>query len=222
MSDDRFTVRRFSDDFARILRERILSGELTPGDRLNEVKLAAHYGISRSPIREALQALSGEGLVTFVPGRGAFVGGLTVVEIREIGQIREALESYAVRLVATSATPEQLDGLAKSVDVIDHAGDNDPECAQRDFHAEVLRLAGNGRLEQHAATVATLLRAARSRSATIPGRVDNAAQEHQVILEALRLGDVDAAADAMQAHIRKATDNACAAMEATEERPQPD
>lgn len=197
-----FSVRRFSDDVARILRERILSGDLEPGTRLNEVHLAEQYGISRSPIREALQALSGEGLVTFVAGRGAFVGGLTAEEVRELGQVRAALESHAARLVAEDSSPASLAALEGSIVVDESAGDVD------DFHATLLRLSGNQRLEQLGLSIVSQLRLARSQSATRAGRVAEAVDEHRAVLEAIRSADPDGAARAMRDHVARATASA--------------
>lgn len=207
-----FQQRRFSDDFARLLRVRILSGELEAGQRLNEVQLSKEYGISRSPIREALQALAGEGLVRFVAGRGAFVGGLTVQEARDLGGVREALETHAVGMVVDRLDPGALAMLRASVDVLDGGYLDEDDAA--DFHSTILRLTGNSRLENHAASVTAHLRLARSRSATREGRVAAASAEHRTILAAIESGDRTAAVEAMRVHIRRATDNACAALEA--------
>lgn len=207
-----FQVRRFSDDFARILRERILTGALAAGERLNEVQLSKEFGISRSPIREALQALSGEGLVQFVAGRGAFVGGLTAEEARDLGAVREALETHAVGVVASRLDERALALLEQSLSV-DEAGYVDGGQGTLDFHATILRLTENSRLEQAALSVAAHLRLARSRSATRPGRVAEASDEHRVIFEALRRGRREAAVEAMRVHIQKATENACAALQ---------
>src|SRR5689334_16840640 len=84
------------------LKADILDGTLRPGDPLGEVDLATRIGVSRTPVREALQRLAMEGLVTWVPGRGAFVSGLSVPDIVELFQLREALESHSARLAAAS------------------------------------------------------------------------------------------------------------------------
>lgn len=204
MSDTGFTVRRFSDDFAKLLRGRILSGDLQPGERLNEVHLAERYGISRSPIREALQALAGEGLVTFVAGRGAFVHELTSDEVTNLGEIREALESQAARLAAERATPEQLARLADSA-AVDGVLDTD---GSTDFHAVLLNVAGNPRLEFLGVSTAARLRIARTQSAADPDRVALATAEHREILDAIRAGDPDAAGAAMREHVARATESA--------------
>jgi DNA-binding GntR family transcriptional regulator len=205
VSDSRFTVRRFADDFVPLLRNRILSGELEEGERLNEVKLAEQYGISRSPIREGLQALAAEGLVRLVPGRGAFVTAMTPEEVRELGQLREAIESHAARLVAESADPQAIETLARSVDLLENLD------AATDFHTVLLQVAGNSRLEQTGLSIAARLRLARSRSATRPGRLDEAAEEHRAIIDAIRTGDPDIAGAAMRAHIARATESAVSA-----------
>lgn len=211
--DGGFRLRRFSDDFARILRERILAGELEAGSRLNEVQLSKEFGISRSPIREALQALAGEGLVTFVAGKGAFVGGITAQEARDLGAVREALETHAVGIVADRIDDAALAAL-EAVLAVDESGYADGGVGRIDFHATLLRLSGNERLEHAAMVVAAHLRLARSRSATQPGRVSDASGEHRLILEALRAGDRQGAIDAMRLHLQRATENACAALAA--------
>jgi DNA-binding GntR family transcriptional regulator len=203
-----FTVRRFSDDFARILRDRILSGDLKAGQRLNEVRLSETYGISRTPIREALQALAAEGLVLLVAGRGAYVGGLTADEVRELGQVREALESQAARMVAADAAEADLARLEATVGAAGSGAE------QEDFHAVLLSITGNRHLEQLGSATAAKLRLARSHSATRPGRVDEAISEHRAILQAIRAGDPAAAESAMRAHIEQATANAAAVAEA--------
>lgn len=206
-----FRQRRFSDDFAKLLRARILSGELDAGQRLNEVQLAKEYGISRSPIREALQALAGEGLVQFTAGKGAFVGGLTVADARDLGGVREALETHAVGIVVDRLDAESLAMLRAAVDVLEgsYAADDD----RFDFHGTILRLSGNPQLEQHAASVTAHLRLARSRSAATTGRIAEARGEHGTIFAAMERGDRHAAIEAMRSHIQRATQNACAVLE---------
>lgn len=202
VSEQSFTVRRFSDDLTRILRERILTGDLGAGERLNEVKLAEQYGISRSPVREAIQVLAAEGLVHLVAGRGAFVGGFDADEVRELGQVREAIECHAARLITERASESDIAELERSVDELE---DTDPD---EDFHRVLLRLSRNSRLEQLGTSVAAQLRLARSRSAQRPGRLAEAAAEHRQIIAAIRTGDVDRAAAAMRAHVSAATESA--------------
>lgn len=206
MSDGEFTVRRFSDDFAKLLRGRILGGDLQPGERLNEVHLAERYGISRSPIREALQALSGEGLVTFVAGKGAFVQELTAQEVINLGEVREALETQAARLVAVRATADQLDELERSASITDDPNGEGPSA----FHLVLFRIAGNPRLELIGVSTAQRLRLARARSASDGQRLVQATAEHHEVVAALRAHDPDRASALMRDHIKRATESAAA------------
>lgn len=204
-----FRFRRFSDDFAQILRERIGQGELRSGERLNEVQLAREFGISRSPIREALQALAGEGLVEFVAGKGAYIGGISVQEVRDLGAVREALETHAVRIISDEIGADGIAALQASLDI---AGGYRSHVQDLDFHETILRLTGNARLEQSATAVAAQLRLARSRSAQCPGRIAEARQEHRAIIAAIQEGDRGTAVGQMRAHIQRATHNACLAL----------
>ncbi len=93
------------------IRELILTRRLEPGERLNQSRLAEQLGISRTPVREALQKLASEGLVTFSPYRGATVAEFSPSELDDIYSIRIALEGYCARLAAPQITDEQLDQL---------------------------------------------------------------------------------------------------------------
>src|SRR4051794_27841584 len=89
-----------------VLRERILDGTIRPGERLNEVTLAAALGISRGPLREAIQRLTSEGLLTVISHRGAFVRTFSRAEVVELYELRAALELHAVRLACDRASDE--------------------------------------------------------------------------------------------------------------------
>ncbi len=100
-----------SNQSEAVLRELILSGELPPGSRLNEVELAASLGISRGPLREAIQRLVAEGLLTLIAHRGAHVRTFHPEELRDLYELREALETHGCKLAATRATEAQLNQL---------------------------------------------------------------------------------------------------------------
>lgn len=90
------------------LREHILIGNLAPGSALSEYQLAEQFGVSRTPVRDALRRLEGRGLVRFVPGTGAFVRDLNARDVVEISEVRNPLESLAARAAATHGVPEEL------------------------------------------------------------------------------------------------------------------
>jgi len=112
---------QLTDRVCAALREAITSGRLAPEERIKQERIAAELGVSRTPVREALHLLEREGLVRLVPRRGAIVQGFTAADVRELYELREALESQSARLCAARATPPQrleLKRLAEQVDVL--------------------------------------------------------------------------------------------------------
>ena len=205
----------FSDRVERALRDRILHGEVAPGERLNEVEIAGELGVSRGPIREALQRLASDGLVELQAHRGAFVRRLGPAEVRDLFEVRMALETTAARLAAQRAT----DGQLADLDALVHAGAEPIGHADvrfqgaRDLHARLAEATGNPALAAHLTLVNQELRLLRTRSGEVPARAEHAVAEHAAIVAAVRAGDADGAAAAMEAHLRSALTHALSAME---------
>src|SRR3954451_20809601 len=97
-----------SDKVEAVLREQIIRGERAPGDRLNEVEIAAELAVSRGPVREAMQRLARDGLVRIESHRGAFVRALDAREVRALFEVRSSLECQAAALAAERAGPEDI------------------------------------------------------------------------------------------------------------------
>ncbi len=200
-----FSTRKFADGAAHILREMILADEIKAGERLNEISLAQRLGISRSPLREAIQSLAGEGLVRFVPGRGAFVVELALDTVRHLAQVRSALECLGARLAAEAASDQQLRELEELLDAAEGSMDDQaPYPSELDFHRNLLKASGNPPLVEITGTLSTQLRLARLRSAQEPRRARQALAEHRLILDALKRHDPDGAAWAMEQHLKGA------------------
>ena len=148
----------YSVQAADIVRSRILGGEYAPGQRLSEVELSASLGMSRSPLREALRLLANEGLVKLVSGRGVSVADFSETEVRELVEIREALDVLAVRLAAERATTAQIAMLRDNLEGLTNAlrthGTQTPEWPS-DFHLCIYEVAGNSRLKEHGFAVHT-------------------------------------------------------------------
>ena len=102
----------------KTLRQAILRGELKPGERLMEIKLANKLGVSRTPIREAIRKLELEGLVLMIPRRGAEVAEITEKSLNDVLEVRKALEELSVQLACERITPEQVEDFLK--ENIDH------------------------------------------------------------------------------------------------------
>ncbi len=187
------------------LREEILSTRLAPGTELGEVALARSLGISRGPLREALGQLAAEGLVTIVPRRGAVVKRLTRQEFSEAYEVREALESLAIRLAVPRLTvgeKAELHRMAERMERAAEAGDTDRFFEiNRQFHARLVQASGNSKLEEvHGQLVAQMGRLMR-KSVQLRGGMDQSAAEHRAILEAVDAGDPERAARLLEEHI---------------------
>ena len=195
---------------ADLLRERLVGGAFAPGERLVEAEIARQLGISRGPVREALAKLRAEGLVYDEPRRGSFVAELTDHDVREIYELRAALETQAARLVIArddDAPFEQLGEIMDGLRAAAARGDHEA-FARHDarFHDELCRLSGNGRLHraftQQAELLNTLLRL---EVTTQYGSLDDLLEQHEHLYAELTSRDGARAQAACDAHMRHAT-----------------
>jgi DNA-binding GntR family transcriptional regulator len=187
------------------LREEILSSRLEPGTELSEVALARSLGISRGPLREALGQLTAEGLVTIVPRRGAVVTRLTRQEFIDAYQVREALESLALRLAVprlSVAEKAELHAMCEAMEREAAAGNTTRFFEiNRDFHSLFVHASGNRKLEAvHSQLIAQMGRLM-SKSAELRGGLEQSAAEHRAILAAIDDSDADLAARLLEEHI---------------------
>ncbi|MFF0712027.1 GntR family transcriptional regulator [Streptomyces bauhiniae] len=184
------------------LRQDIIAGRLGPGDRLVERELADRYGVSRVPVREAIRALVGEGFVLFESARRTVVRRLTPDDVRELFELREALEVYAAGLAASRATPEALEDLRALLAEAATATEAGEAEAITDvntrFHDRILATAGNGLLISVLEPVDGRLRWLTRRNAEWPQLLT----EHQDLYAAIASGDPDRARAHALAHVR--------------------
>ncbi len=143
----RLVTSTLNNDCYQSLKAAILSLELMPGTPLIETAIAAQFGISKTPVREAIAQLAGERLVITKPGHKSFVAGLTVEGVREIYQVRLLLESGSIRQVATRLTKEdfvQLDGFIKQSALALTLDDRDAfAAASKGFHSFLIERSEN-------------------------------------------------------------------------------
>jgi DNA-binding GntR family transcriptional regulator len=187
------------------LREEILASRLAPGTELGETALARSLGISRGPLREALGQLTAEGLVTIVPRRGAVVTRLTRKEFIDAYQVREALESLAVRLAVPRLEAAQKAELHRLCDEMDRravaADVRGFFELNGDFHHLIVEASGNAKLEAvHTQLIAQMGRLM-SRSAELRGGLERSAAEHRALLAAIDAGDAARSARLLEEHI---------------------
>lgn len=201
-------LHRAADQVRDSLREAILDGEIKAGQRLREEELAREFGVSRTPIREALQQLSSEGLIDISPHQGAVVTGLTTDDILAIYVVREALEGVAARLAARRATPEQCKTLLAIVEEMAAVASNGNPAAlaqlNLQFHAELRRAANNRHLDKYLSQVEHAVRRFGQTTFAYPGRAASTVEEHRAIVDAVVAGDAERAEALAIEHMREA------------------
>jgi DNA-binding GntR family transcriptional regulator len=187
------------------LREEILASRLRPGQVLNELALSSELEVSRGPIREALNRLASEGLVTITPRRGAVVTELTDEEFVAAYQLREALETLAIRLAVPrigSADLKRLRELHQEMTnfVANHEIKEFFD-ANAAFHRQIVESSGNSKLGEHYDLLMAQMSRYLARSLTLRGTIDSSPPEHAAILAAIEAGDTEGAARLLADHI---------------------
>ena len=189
------------------LERLIFDGKIAAGERLNESTLAAHFGTSRGPLREALRALGEQGLVSFMRNRGAFVRRLTVDEAQELYDLRAALDDEVGRKLAVTLRDDEsdaLEALLRTMDGEAKAGDIGRYYPNNlRFHDLLVSYAGNRRLAEIYRRITRELHLFRLQGLYAGGAVPSNV-EHWNILKAIQSGSAERAADAMRAHIEAA------------------
>jgi DNA-binding GntR family transcriptional regulator len=196
------TPRALYQEVAERLRQRIFSRELTPGSWIDELKLAEEYGISRTPLREALKVLAAEGLVTMKVRRGAYVTEVSERDLTDVYHLLALLESDAAGVVAVQATDAQLKELQSLHRELEKSVSNRDQFFQLNerFHMRLLEIADNRWRDQMVADLRKVMKLNRHNSLLKSGRIQESLAEHQAIMHALLARDVTASAQAMQAH----------------------
>ncbi|MEO3784762.1 GntR family transcriptional regulator [Actinocorallia sp. B10E7] len=201
--------RRAADTAYEAVRQMILSGEVSPGDRLGESELAETLGLSRTPVREALQRLGADGLVEVLPHRGARVVAWTPADLTEIFELRSLLEPYAAaraaRVGLDASALAELRGLC--ADMEEAAARKDmAEVARLNsrFHAVVIDASGNSRLPGMLASVmhAPLILGTFHRYE--PATMARSMGHHREVVDAIAARDPEWAASVMRSHVRAA------------------
>lgn len=200
------------------LRSAIINGQFTPGARLVERQMCELLGVSRTLVREALRQLEAEGWVRILPYRGPVVVSMTPEEVRDLYEVRSALEGVAAQRAAERATPEQLERLAVAVDVMTRAqkrGDSLRHREQVQVFYQVLREAsGNALLCSQLETMSARMAWLRSFTLVRPERAAVAVKEEARLLVALKARDGKRARELCETHMRLAGEAAVAALQA--------
>jgi DNA-binding GntR family transcriptional regulator len=187
------------------LRKLILNGQLVPGQRLLQEELAGRLGISRTPVREALQRLANEGLVDISSYKGATVANLSASEMIEVYSVRIALESYAASLATqriTEADLERLEGLMREMEVAFQNKDFENLLGtHHKLHASIYTIAGKQRLYEHIIQYLDLANFYQRMALSLGRGAKDPIKEHIDILETLRRRDAEAAGHTVRSHL---------------------
>ena len=179
--------RALYEEVAELMRQRIFKRELEPGSWIDELKIAEEYGISRTPLREALKVLAAEGLVTMKVRRGAYVTEVSDKDLADVYHLLALLESDAAGVVAQRATDAELAELqALHAELEAALPDRDRFFAINErFHMRVLDIADNRWREQMVADLRKVMKLNRHNSLFKAGRIDESLAEHRAIMAAL-------------------------------------
>ncbi|TWT29780.1 HTH-type transcriptional repressor CsiR [Posidoniimonas corsicana] len=223
---------RHSQQIYTQIRDRITTGELAPGEVMSEANLAKQYGLSRTPVGEALRQLAHEGLVVQVPRYGTVVREIPREELEELFEIREALEGMAVVKATSRITDDALDELSTLCEAIDAEADRALAVGEstlgRDglrrflaadlaFHTLIIASAGNKRLNklmEQTRTVSLMFTARRGEHPV--SRVKQANDAHKAILAAMRRRDAAEAQQLLMNHIKTSREQSLSAAPPTD------
>lgn len=191
----------------KTLRKAVLQGDLKPGERLMEVDLATRMGVSRTPIREAIRMLELEGLVNMVPRCGARVAQITFQNLKDVLEVREALEELAISLACQRISSQKLEELREATDKFEQTvkNGNDVKIAQADvrFHDIIVEASGNEKLKQMVLNLSEQVYRYRYeyvKDVTIHAEL---VREHRDMLESIEAGNIEKAVSTVKGHIDK-------------------
>ncbi len=187
------------------LREAILKGDLKPGERLMELQLASKLGVSRTPIREAIRMLEQEGLAVTTPRKGAEVAKMTLKDMEDVLEIRDALDELAVRIACQKISDEQLRQLEDVKELFEKSTQtgNVKKIAEADvsFHDVIYEATGNPKLVTLLNNLREQVYRYRVEYIKDPKNYPTLIAEHEAILDSLKNRDVKNAVEAMHVHV---------------------
>jgi DNA-binding GntR family transcriptional regulator len=187
--------RALYEEVAELLRQRIFKRELEPGSWIDELKIAEEFGISRTPLREALKVLAAEGLVTMKVRRGAYVTEVSTQDLSDVYHLLSLLESDAAGVVAEKATSleiRELEELHKDLETAAQRGTSNTDqffAVNERFHMRLLEIANNRWRDQMVMDLRKVMKLNRHNSLLKTGRIGESLQEHRAIVAALSARD---------------------------------
>ena len=196
---------RTADKLISDIRKEVSSGILKPGDQLEVTALAERFGVSRTPIREAIRTLVESGVLETRPRKGSFVRVLSAKQLLDLFQVAAELEGMACRLAALSLTKENVEaierGLAKCTQAAEAQNNAEYAMANLDFHTAIHNASGNNWLIDQLRQLQINLNSYRTMPYEIRGRLKKSTDEHKIICDAILSGDGEHACNLMRDHM---------------------
>ena len=196
---------RTADKLISDIRNEVSSGSLKPGDQLEVTALAERFGVSRTPIREAIRTLVESGVLETRPRKGSFVRVLSAKQLLDLFQVAAELEGMACRLAALSLTKENVEaiesGLAKCTQAAEFQNNVEYAMANLDFHTAIHNASGNDWLIEQLRQLQINLNSYRTMPYEIRGRLKKSTDEHKIICDAILSGDGEHACNLMRDHM---------------------
>jgi DNA-binding GntR family transcriptional regulator len=193
------------DNVTEALRDLIVEGELSPGTKIREHALCTRFGISRTPLREALKVLAAEGLVQLLPRRGAFVAEITQTEIDELFPIMAALEALAAETACVRMSDSHIETLRKMHDkmYVFHAAGAEKDYLRinREIHLQLFEIAGNASLTAIYEQLLVRIHSVRFVARKTPEQWQRAVDEHVAIMAAIARRDGPRLAKLLRSHL---------------------
>lgn len=187
------------------LRQAILKGELKPGERLLEIHLAQKLGVSRTPIREAIRKLELEGLVRMIPRRGAEVARITAKSLKDVLEVRRALDAFSCELACERRTDEDIEALRVACEEFEEATRTKDATviakADVKLHDIIIRAAGNDRLTEILNNLSEQMYRYRFEYIKDTSNYEKLVEEHRIIYECIRKKDKQTAVETARLHV---------------------
>lgn len=196
---------RIADTIREELEQMIVTGHFDDGERLDEIKLAEKFEVSRTPLREAFQSLAASGLLELIPHRGAFIRHPSFVELVEMFDVMAELEAACGSRAVRRITEKQLVGIHQTITDCEQAleanNGDDYYRANEMFHYLIYRASGNSFLATQATQLHKRLKPFRRMQLRVRGRLPQSMAEHRQIVAAIESGDAETAATTLRDHV---------------------
>jgi GntR family transcriptional regulator, rspAB operon transcriptional repressor len=194
-----------SDNLFSELRKDILTGKLRSGDKLSEQQVCDHYGVSRTPVREAFRQLEMEGFLTTIPNRGAFIVGLSARDLADLCEMRKSFEMIAVRWAIERITKEEMEKLEEAYEFMEfYTMKKDADKMlniNMHFHELIYEAAHNRMLAHTLTDYQFYIKQTKVNTGYLEGELDEVLAEHKMIYQAFVTHDAEAGEKAVAAHL---------------------